>query len=57
MSKVAGFKKPIGQVPMTREVRCEQTGKTVPKNQNPKDNGWMITYDDGSTSWSKRVDS
>lgn len=48
---------PVGQQAMTRGKNDERKGVKSRKDRNPADNGWLITYKDGTVEWSKREES
>ena len=40
--------------PMTRGEYNKKRGWTIPKDENPKDEGYVVQYDDGYVSWSPK---
>lgn len=42
--------------PMTRGEYNKKRGWTIPKDENPKDEGYIVQYDTGYVSWSPKED-
>ena len=40
--------------PMTRGDYNKKRGWTIPKDENPKDEGYIVQYSDGYVSWSPK---
>ena len=40
--------------PMTRGEYNKKRGWTIPKDENPKDEGYVVQYDNGYVSWSPK---
>lgn len=40
--------------PMTRGEYNKKRGWTIPKDENPKDEGYVVQYDTGYVSWSPK---
>lgn len=53
MKDYIGIKR-IEAEPMTREKYNEYRGWTVPENENPNDEGYLVKYPDGYESWSPK---
>ncbi len=53
MKKYIGIKK-IEAEPMTRGAYNNYRGWTVPDNENPADEGYIVKYPDGYISWSPK---
>lgn len=53
MEKFIGIKK-IEAEPMTRGAYNEFKGWTIPKDENPADEGYKVKYDDNYVSWSPK---
>ena len=41
----------VEATPMTRGAYNKKRGWTVPKDENPKDRGYIVKYPDGYVSW------
>lgn len=53
MEKFIGIKK-IEAEPMTRGDYNDLRGWTIPKDENPADEGYIVKYSDGYVSWSPK---
>lgn len=53
MESYIGVKK-IEAKPMTRGTYNEYRGWTIPENENPADEGYLVKYSDGYISWSPK---
>lgn len=53
MEKFIGIKK-IEAEPMTRGDYNDFRGWTIPKDENPADEGYIVKYSDGYVSWSPK---
>lgn len=53
MKKYIGTKM-IRAVPMSRGAYNEYRGWTIPANENPEDEGYLVRYPDGYESWSPK---
>lgn len=53
MEKYIGIKK-IEAEPMTRGAYNEYRGWTIPKDENPSDEGYIVKYSDDYVSWSPK---
>lgn len=53
MKTYIGVKK-LEAKPMTRGAYNEYRGWTIPENENPEDEGYLVKYPDGYESWSPK---
>ena len=54
MKKYIGTKR-IEAEPMTRGAYNKYRGWTIPANENPEDEGYLVKYSDGYVSWSPKA--
>jgi hypothetical protein len=45
----------VEATPMTRGAYNKKRGWTIPKDENPKDKGYLVKYPDGYVSWSPKA--